>query len=135
MDSPARVGRLRNRLAARLSLGAKLAWLVSLLGMFVVGAVPQAASAVLPMLGVTAFGGLVTMALSWLLSLRSGDGPGHVTFHDGVLRVKRGKHPVLLGALDITSAHAQPGGLVEVETRTGDRWLLEMENAEDAEKR
>ena len=55
MDSPARVGRLRNRLAARLSLGAKLAWLVSLLGMFVVGAVPQAASAVLPMLGVTAF--------------------------------------------------------------------------------
>jgi hypothetical protein len=137
VDSPARVGRLRNRLSARLSLGAKIVWLLSFCGFTSsIGFYPSPAwvNPLLGTLAVATVGGLVAMVLSWMMSLLSGDTPGHVTFHDGVLRLKKNRDWTAIAKADITSAHAQAGGVVEITTRAGDQWILDMQNEEDAAK-
>lgn len=128
MDSPARVGRLRLRLADRLSLGAKIAWVLAALAFAPTAAMSPPPSAFWTVLQVVACIGFLAMGASWWLSMSAGEKREHVWFGDGVLQSKR----MSIAAADITSALALHD-VVEIGTRT-DRWIVTMEKVEDAQK-
>jgi len=81
-------------------------------------------------LGVLGLAGLVTMVISWLSSFAPGATLGRVSVHDGVLRLKQSRDSVAIPVEDVTSAHEQAGGVVEIDTRAGDTWIVELD--EDA---
>src|SRR5581483_11945355 len=114
-----RIGRLRPRLAKRLSFVAKVLWVLAAL-LFAVGSArydSPPAFVLLPW-GALLVGGLGTMLASWILSLWP--------------NMRERDLAVLPPADRIESAHAQAFGRVELTSRTGDEWIVEMDDEKQA---
>jgi hypothetical protein len=131
VELAARLGKTRPRLAARLSLAAKLQWVV---GAILWGISTSYHAAPMPILiaGTTLIGvGFVAMLASWLLSLRLALKDGRVKLGDA-LELERAGKTITLRPSDIASAHAQAGGRVEITQTNGDEHVLELGSEEAA---